>query len=133
MTRTAGRWAAHGLLMAVVLAPSWAAGDVIPEDVDACREHEIGAVCGGTRYVPAGRCRQSTCSHVNYQAWDHESGRPPPSSDSPCVRCVSEPSSTANCGRGCSVVSSRDGRSVGPWLLAALVGAAFLARPRREP
>lgn len=136
MTRRNTQWAAYGLAMAVSLAPAWAVGDVIPPDVDACRALNVGAACGGGMSgVAAGHCQQSTCTRIDYAGWDRDASSTPPTMQYACVRCTNAASdagpSTPASSSGCSVVTSETGRSVGPWVLACLVGAAFLARRRK--
>lgn len=138
MTRRNERWAAYGVAFAVALAPGWAAGDVIPPDVDACRALNVGAACGGGMSgVAVGRCQQSTCTRIDYAGWDRDASSTPPTMQYACVRCTSgagdsgtTPPSSGSSG-GCSVVTNEAGRSVGPWILAGLVGAAFLVRRRK--
>lgn len=142
MARRDGVWAACVLAAAVGLAPARAAADVIPPDVDACRSQQVGSACGGTVGVPAGRCQQDTCSRIDYAGWNRDAMAAPPSMQYPCVRCVSGSASDAavadggaaspSSSGGCSVVTTAAGRRFGPWLLAGLVGAAFLVRRRRD-
>lgn len=145
MARRSTRWAAYGLAAALGLAPGWAAGDVIPPDVDACRSQQVGAACGGAMGVPAGRCQQDTCSRIDYAGWNRDAMAAPPSMQYACVRCVAGASDAGSndggaadggaapsSSGGCSVVTTPAGRRFGPWLLAGLVGAAFLVRRRRE-
>jgi hypothetical protein len=125
-----------GLVASLSLAPAWAAADVIPPDVDACRALQVGAACGGMTGVPAGRCQNDTCTRLDYANWNRDAMATPPSMSYACVRCVAgadggaAPTSSSG---GCSVGSSESvGRRLGPWLIAGLVWAVFLGRRRRE-
>ena len=141
-----------GLVASLSLAPAWAAADVIPPDVDACRTLSVGAACGGGMSgVPAGRCQNDTCTRLDYANWNRDAMAMPPTMNYACVRCVAggtgdggpsvtdsgtdastAPTPSASSG-GCSVGSSESvSRRFGPWLLAGLVWAVFLGRRRRE-
>lgn len=144
-----------GLVASLSLAPAWAAADVIPPDVDACRTLQVGAACGGGMTgVPAGRCQTATCTRLDYANWNRDAMAMPPTMNYECTRCVAggvtdsgsgvtdsgsgatdastAPTPTASSG-GCSVGGVDSvGRRLGPWLLAGLVWAVFLGRRHRR-
>jgi hypothetical protein len=127
----------RALPLSLLLFATPAAADVVPPEVSACQGRVAGAACGGELGVPAGVCRDDTCTRLDYLNWNRDASASPPTMQYPCVRCVSPADGgSGDAGAptpsqgGCAVGSSL-GRRVGPWALVALVWAAFLGRKRR--
>lgn len=132
----------RALPLALLLATTPALADVVPPDVDACNGRAVGAACGGTMGVPAGTCRNATCTRLDYAGWNRDAMAMPPTMQYPCVRCeggatdagpadagaTTPPATSSN--SGCAVGGSL-GRRVGPWALAGLAWVVLLGRRRR--
>ncbi len=126
----------RALPLSLLLFAAPAAADVVPPEVSACRGRIAGAACGNELGLPAGVCRDDTCSRLDYVNWNRDASPSPPYMQYACVRCVTPGDGGADAGAsgpaqgGCAVGSTL-GRRVGPWALVALVWAAFLGRKRR--
>jgi len=127
----------RALPLSLFLFTATAAADVVPPDVGACQGRAAGAACGGEPGVPAGVCRNDTCTRLDYLNWNRDASSSPPTMQYACVRCAAATDGgSADAGaptpaRGGCAVESTLGRRVGPWALVALVWAAFLGRKRR--
>ena len=72
------------LLLSVTLVNA-ARADVIPPEVDACRNKQVGDACISTSQ---GVCQSQTCSKLDYAAWDRDASTSPPTASYACVKCM---------------------------------------------
>ncbi len=79
----------RALPLSLLLFATPAAADVVPPEVSACQGRVAGAACGGELGVPAGVCRDDTCTRLDYLNWNRDASASPPTMQYPCVRCVS--------------------------------------------
>jgi hypothetical protein len=120
----------------VSLVPFAAAADVIPPEVDACRDKKKGDVCALT---PSGQgtCQDGQYCHLVYGKCD-SGGGPCGTACDPALTCKSGIAPAADGGpnpttkeSGCTI-GGIDARLVGPWILAGAVSALVLLLGRRR-
>ncbi len=127
---------ALGACLVLVASAAWA--DVAPPDTSECQSRKAGDPCTG------GTCVVETCYRRDYTNWDQDASPMPPSVPYDCLVCIAQPTATGTVtGTGTTTTDTKDddsgcsvggsaARSLGPWLLAGLFGAAVMLIRRRR-
>jgi hypothetical protein len=101
--------AATAILLALAAVAHPAAADVIPPDIEGCRNAAEGAACALTADLK-GTCKKATCARLDYSRWNREVSAVPPSVEYECLRCVPTGGDGAT---GASPRRGADGNSAG--------------------
>jgi hypothetical protein len=123
--------------------------DVIPPEVDACRNKAVGAACSTSGLT--GSCQNQTCHRLDYSSWDRDASASPPSMAYACVECTTATDTNTSTSTGTNTATNNDGgdsptkdsgscsigtpsaaKRVAPWLLAAAFSSLFLIGRKRR-
>jgi len=86
------------LLSIVLLFGSQAHADVIPPEVGACQNKQLGDPC--TNGSSTGTCQNQTCSKLDYTSWDRDASSSPPSVSYACLKCIPGSNTSTTTGTG---------------------------------